>query len=154
LHEQAQALGLTDTVEFVRAVSLDRLPLWYARCAVSVNLSPIGSGDKVVWEALACGKLCLFANGGFTPTFGAYAECCRFSHGNPQHLAERLMWALSLSHDERATIGACLRERVVSMHGLDRLAQILVELFQAEVTHPRYVYRQPRRADEMRREHG
>ena len=154
LHEQAQQLGLAETVEFVQPVSLDRLPPWYAHSTVNVNLSPIGSGDKVVWEALACGKLCLFANPGFTPTFGDYAEQCRFSHGNPHQLAERLLWALSLTQDERAAIGAYLRERVVSMHGLDRLAQKLVELFQCETAQRRYFYAARRSADEMRREHG
>ena len=81
---------------------------------------------------MACGRLCLVANEGFKQTLGEYADRFVFSYGNPQHLAERLMWILSLSRDDRSSIGGYFRRQVMSMHGLDRLARRLVDLFESK----------------------
>ena len=62
VQKQVKDLGLGDTVSFERAVAMERLPYWYRRCAVHVNLAPIGSGDKVALEAMACGAPTVVAN--------------------------------------------------------------------------------------------
>jgi glycosyltransferase involved in cell wall biosynthesis len=81
LHQQVKQLGLEKTVCFEPAVSMDRLPQWYRRCAVNVNMTPTGSGDKVVWEAMACGRPCLVANEGFRETLGNYADSLVYAYG-------------------------------------------------------------------------
>jgi glycosyltransferase involved in cell wall biosynthesis len=132
LREQVKELGLQDIVYFEPPVPMEKLPFWYRRCTVHVNMTPTGFGDKVAWEAMACGRPCLVANEGFKQTLGEYADRVLFTHGDPKHLAERLMWILSLSRDDRASIGTYLRRQVVSMHGLDGLAQSLVNLFESK----------------------
>jgi glycosyltransferase involved in cell wall biosynthesis len=129
LHQQVKQLGLEETVNFEPAVSIEKLPSWYRRCAVVVNMTPTGSGDKVVWEAMACGKLCLVANEGFKETLGAYANDFLYTYGDSEQLAERLKWVLSLPQSDRSRIAAYLRQQVTSMHGLSRLAQKLVGIF-------------------------
>src|SRR5439155_7421269 len=127
LYQQVKQLGLEETFNFEPAVTMEKLASWYRRCAVVVNMTPTGSGDKVVWEAMACGKLCLVANEGFRETLGEYTDRLLFPYGDAKWLAERLAWALSLPDDERVRIGANLRERVVANHCVERLAQKLVD---------------------------
>lgn len=143
LYQQVKQLGLDDTVFFEPAVTMESLPLWYRRCAVSVNMTPTGSGDKVVWEVMSCGKPSLAANEGFRETFGRYADVLCFRHGDAEHLADRLRWALSASGNERQRMGVYLREQVVRMHSLDRLATTLVDLLARCVTikSPRHALR-------------
>jgi glycosyltransferase involved in cell wall biosynthesis len=130
VQEQVKDLGLGGTVYFERAVAMERLPYWYRGCAVHVNLAPIGSGDKVALEAMACGAPTIVANIGFAETLGQYAQKLLFEFGNSEQLAHRLQWVLSLSQSERTEIGRYLRQQVVSMHGLSRLAQSLVDIFE------------------------
>ncbi len=129
LHQQISELGLENIVKFEPAVSMEKLPFWYRRCAVYVNLTPTGFGDKVAWEAMSCGKLCVAANEGFRDTFGRYADLLLFRHGDAESLAARLRWALSLTDTETQRIGQYLREQVMKLHSLDGLATKLVDLF-------------------------
>jgi glycosyltransferase involved in cell wall biosynthesis len=133
LYERVGEMGLGDIVCFESAVATERLPAWYRRCAVHVNLSPLGGADKVAWEAMACGRPCLVANQGFQETLGQYADRLIFPYRSAEELAERLKWALSLTGQERAHIGACLRQEVVARHSLSRLAESLINLFESDM---------------------
>ena len=133
LHEQAAQLGLEETVCFERAVSMEKLPSWYRRCTVNVNMTPTGSGDKVVLEAMACGRPCLVANEGFRETLGRYADHCLYAYGDSEQLAAGLKWLLCLPQTERTAIGTYFRQRVESMHGLARLASSLVNIFELAI---------------------
>lgn len=140
LRQQVRQLELQNIVSFEPAVSPSDLPVWYRQASVYVNMTPTGSADKVVWEAMACGVTCIVANDGFKDTLGIHAESCVYAYGDGEGLAERLKWALSLSPNERAAIGGYFRERVQAMHGLSRLAKTLVTLFEAAIrgNDPRY----------------
>jgi glycosyltransferase involved in cell wall biosynthesis len=129
LHDQVKELGLADIVSFAPPVPMTALPEWYRRCTVHVNLTPTGFGDKVAWEAMSCGQPCLVANEGFRETLGEYAEHAVFRYGDAEELAERLVWLLSLSDAERAQMGSYLRQQVLRLHGLQRLADTLVRVF-------------------------
>ena len=129
LRRQTQRLGLDDAVHFEPAVSIEQLPPWYRRATVYANMTPTGSGDKVVWEAMACAKLCVVANEGFRETLGEFADHLLFPHGDAEALAARLQLALSLGEEARRRMGAYLREQAARMHGLERLAGVLVEIF-------------------------
>jgi glycosyltransferase involved in cell wall biosynthesis len=129
LHRLVEELNLQDIVSFHPPVPQSALPNWYRRCTVLVNMTPTGSGDKVVWEAMACGRPCLAANEGFRETMGEYADALLFPHGDAEALAERLLWLLRLPLDERECIGTYLRAQVVALHSLDQLAEKLKTLF-------------------------
>ncbi len=130
LRQQIKRLGLSETVQLEPAVTMQELPSWYRRCAVVVNMTPTGSGDKVVWEAMACGALCLAANEGFRETLGDYADAFIYNYGDSKQLAERLNWVLSLPQADRFRIAAYLTQQVKSMHALTRLAQNLLCIFE------------------------
>jgi len=131
LHQQVTQLGLEEIVSIEPAVSMDKLPSWYRRSTVNVNMTPTGSSDKVVWEALACGRICVVANEGFKPTLGKYAGELSYAYGEAEQLAARLKWTLSLSESARAAIGTELRREVEVSHGLNGLANRLVEIFES-----------------------
>ncbi len=128
LHRQVEELGLQDIVSFHPPVPMTELPNWYRRCTVHVNLTPTGSGDKVAWEAMACGRPCLVANEGFREMMGEYAGALLFPYGSAELLVKRLLWLLRLPPDEAQRIGAYLRERVVARHSLDGFAGKIVAL--------------------------
>lgn len=129
LKEQVRELGIGEVVHFEPALPPRDLPAWYRQCAVHVNLTPTGFGDKVAWEAMSCGRPCLAANEGFRETLGQYADRLLFRHSDPADLAERLNWTLSQTEDELTRIGACLREQVIRQHSLERLADKLLQTF-------------------------
>ena len=106
LHEQIGQLNLQDIVTFEAPVPIGRLPEWYRRCAVHVNMSPIGFGDKVAWEAMSCAKPCVVANEGFSHTLGKYKTHLTYEFGDDWQLAERLACLLALPAEERSQIGA------------------------------------------------
>jgi glycosyltransferase involved in cell wall biosynthesis len=114
LHQQVKKLELTDSISFELPVSMASLTSWYRRCTVYVNMTPTGSGDKVVLEAMACGKVCVVANEGFKETLGEYTSRLLYCYGSSEGLAERLEWILSLPNGKQAYIGSYLREGCIT----------------------------------------
>ena len=135
LHDHVKILGLEKVVAFEPPLPMRQLPDWYRRCTVHVNMSPVGFGDKVAWEAMSCAKPCVVANEGFNETLGRYEPRLLYRYGDAKHLGERLQWVLGLSQHERDSIGAYLREQVVSMHCIDGLAQRLISVLES-LRHP------------------
>jgi glycosyltransferase involved in cell wall biosynthesis len=130
LHVQRQQLGIDDLVTFSPPVTMSALPVWYQRATIVVNLTPTGFGDKVAWEALSCGRPCVAANEGFRDTFGQYADALCFRHGDAEDLADKLTTLLARPQQELAQMGAYLRQQVVRMHDIERLANRLLEVLQ------------------------
>jgi len=129
LHRKVEELALQDIVSFHPPVPMTELPNWYRRCTVHVNLTPTGSGDKVAWEAMACGRPCLVANEGFRETLGDYSAILLFRYRDSIDLASKLGSILSLPSSEWEGIGQYLRERVVQLHSLERLVTRLLSVF-------------------------
>jgi glycosyltransferase involved in cell wall biosynthesis len=130
LRELGKSLGIDDIVSFEGPVPYgEELVDWYRRCAVHVNLTPAGFGDKVALEAMSCGAPCLVANEGYREVLGEEAENLLFRPGDAEDLAQKLEWALNLAPESRDEVGLYLRKRVVRMHGLDRLVERMVGLF-------------------------
>ena len=129
LEHQIQRHGLNGIVEFIGSVKQDQLVDWYNRCTVHVNLTPTGFGDKVAWESMSCGKVCLASNNGFKDTFGDYADALLYPHGDARALADGLDAFLSMASGERERIGLYLRQQVIDNHSLTRLSTTLVQLF-------------------------
>ena len=129
LKQLASELGLEDSVTFASSVPRGELPEHYRRCAVHVNLTPTGFGDKVAWEAMSCGRPCLVANDDFRETLGRYDKELLFRDGDPADLAGKLRSLLNRTSAQRNEIGLYLREQVERLHSLPRLAtRILDEL--------------------------
>ena len=122
-------LNVTEAVVILPSVPQSALPSLYRECAIHVNLTPQGFGDKVAWEAMACGKATLVANPDFVETLSPFEDQLLFSHGDPQSLADRLEHLLALPESELNRIGLHLRSQVIKRHSLDALARKLIEIF-------------------------
>ncbi|MEA3213638.1 MAG: hypothetical protein QOE70_6695 [Chthoniobacter sp.] len=120
-------LGLGATVVFEKPVPFTELPAHYQRCAVHVNLTPAGFGDKVAWEAMSCGRPCLVANEDLRETLGSHANELLFRDGDASDLAAKLEALLAKTSGERDELGAFLRGQVERLHALPRLADRLLE---------------------------
>lgn len=142
LYKQAQTFGIHEMIRFEPPVPMTALPSWYRRCTVHVNMTPPGSGDKVILEAMSCGKPCLMANEGFRETLGRYAYSLIFRYGDTEDLAEKLIELLALSPRDREQIGCYLQGQVAQKHSLNNLAANLIKVF--------HVVRQHQQADETR----
>jgi glycosyltransferase involved in cell wall biosynthesis len=64
-------------------------------------------------------------------TFGDHGDMLLFRCNDPEDLAGKLKRQLELPLEERQQIGLYLRERVIKLHGFDRLADKFVDLFHA-----------------------
>ena len=129
LHALAKELGITARVDFAQPVAPKNLPAEYRRCAVHVNLTPAGFGDKVAWEAMSCARPCLVANDDFRDTLGDRASELLFRENDDADLAKRLSALLAKSAAERDATGRYLRAQVERLHSLPRLAdRILGEI--------------------------
>ena len=127
LRRLACELGIQDRVAFEDGVPPAQLPGWYRRCAVHVNLTGLGFGDKVAWEAMACGRPCLVANEDLHETLGIYTDELLFGLNDPADLAVKLEHVLAKSDTERAEMGSYLRGQVERLHSLPRLAGRVIE---------------------------
>jgi len=121
---------LQDIVSFHPPVPQSALPNWYRRCTVLVNMTPTGSGDKVVWEAMACGRPCLAANEGFRETLGRWVDLLLFHYSDPSDMAWRLETLLNMDHKQLQEMSIELRQNVIERHSLARLTEKLVTLFE------------------------
>lgn len=128
LRTRCEDLKVDDVVRFEPPLEPRQLPQWYQRATVHVNLTKTGSGDKVAWESMSCGRPCVAANEGFRDTFGRYAEQLLFPHGDSAALAERLASLLALSRAQYRDMGTYLREQVMGSHGLQGLADRVLEV--------------------------
>ena len=133
-------LNLGDRVSIERPVAPAELPAHFQRCAVHVNLTPAGFGDKVAWEAMACGRPCLVGNEDFRETLGTCQDELLFSCFDPKDLALKLSRLLSKTPAEREKIGRYLRSQVESLHSLPRLADRVLD----EIAACRQAMEQPR----------
>jgi len=130
LHRLVEELNLRDIVSFHPPVPQNVLPSWYRRCTVLLNMTPTGSGDKVVWEAMACGRPCLAANEGFRETMGRWSDLLLFRYNKPSDLAGKLEILLNMGYKQLQEMSTELRQKVIEEHSLTKLAKKLVALFE------------------------
>jgi glycosyltransferase involved in cell wall biosynthesis len=133
LQSRVERLGLSQTVSIIPTMPSQELAAWYRRATVCVNLTRSGSGDKVVFEAMSCGRICFVANAGFHDVLGRHTGELMFPYQDARALADRLEWGLSLGEDERSAIARHLGQRVRANHGVRHVAERLDGIFRAAI---------------------
>lgn len=124
-------LGLSARCQLVGDQSREEVRTWYRRAAIAVNMSPPGLFDKAVLESMACGVPTIVANPAFAPLLGEHSDLLLTdSPEDVGGLRERIAQISRLSSQERAAIGAALRENVVRQHSLPRLIERLMSVLQ------------------------
>jgi len=129
VRRRVDELGLAERVRFAGPVPYREVPRWYADATLVVNASLTGSLDKVVLEAMACGRPVLSCNEAIPPVLhglGAEREQLRFSPGDAPELAERIEALLELGPSGRAALGRRLRGIVQQEHEVENLMTRLV----------------------------
>lgn len=120
---------LAERFRFLGPLPHGDMPDLYRRAAIAVNLCPTGGLDKAVLEGLAAGVPTVLCNRSFAPLLGDEAEQALIPEGDAAALAGRLNALLEAPDRDRMEIASKLRERVVAQHGLEGLADRLVQVF-------------------------
>ncbi len=134
LRELASDLAFGGKVIFWPSVPNYKTPGIYNSSGIFVNLTPTGSFDKAILEAMACGVPALAAN----KTVERYLpkelrQLCLFQNGSASDLCNRLERLLKLSHNEEQQMGQTLRAMVVKHHSLDGLMKRLSHFFEGHL---------------------
>ena len=132
LKKEIRRLGLEGRIDLVGSVERRELVGWYRNCSVHLNASPSGSFDKSALEAMACGKPSLVCNEEFAQTMGEFSPMLIYRQNDARDLALKAEALLKQHDGELEEMGLYLRNRVVELHGLDRLMDKLVEIFETE----------------------
>ena len=121
---RAQGRG---AIEFLGAVSHREIAAWYHRSTLAINLCPTGGLDKVVLEALFCGRPAIVTNRSFAPLLGDEGRAWLVGETS-ESVAAGL--AASLTDPAVPAKTEAIRRRAVAAHSLDGLMDRLVSLFQ------------------------
>jgi glycosyltransferase involved in cell wall biosynthesis len=118
LKEAACDLAKKGKVKFFPKVRNSETPKIYNQNEIFVNLTPTGSFDKTVLEAMACETLTLVSNRSFQ---NVIPEMFLFKEGDPYDLANKIEKLFSLSIEEKDRHGKNFRDNVVENQNLDKL---------------------------------
>jgi glycosyltransferase involved in cell wall biosynthesis len=119
LKKKAENLITKNKVNFLRAVSQEKVVELYQTHEIFVNLTPSGSMDKTILEAMSCGSLPVVSN-----EYYKDMKPVIFTGISSQDVAQNLDVILT---KEPNTETASLRQYVVENHGLNALIGKLVK---------------------------
>jgi glycosyltransferase involved in cell wall biosynthesis len=122
LKNLVQEKKLENYVEFLETVSNKEMPKYYQDFDLVVNSSNTGSMDKVVLEAMACGRKVLTCNEAFENILD---NRYLFKKKNSQELAEKI---INLKNQVNM-YDANLRKIVIENHNLDNLIKNIIFVF-------------------------
>jgi len=125
LKRDISARGLSGLVSFEPGVTYAEVPKMFGQYEAYVNTTPLGSMDKTIFEAMACGAIVATSNKALE---GALPAELLFKEGSGQELAESLSYTFSLDEGARRALRARLRSFVVENHSLEALMNKLHEI--------------------------
>lgn len=129
LHALPAQLSPAPDVTFTGPLPHDAAADILQHSALAVNLSPPGLFDKSALEPMFAGKPVIVTNRDFAPLLGQHEPLLYLPHdASDQMLAEHLGTLLALTPEQRAAIGAELRERAVAAHSLPQLIARIVDV--------------------------
>ncbi len=114
--------NLENKVEFIGSVKHEEAVDLYNKYELYVNLTPSGSMDKTIFEAMACESLVLVANKSLNDEIDKEFVLERESDKN---IAFQLKNILSLNIKEREVPNKKLRDIVINKHSLNKLVKNL-----------------------------
>ena len=129
LQRMIKEFSLSDFFKFVGRVPHDKIVEYYQQCDVYVNMSPTGSFDKSVLEAMACEKPVILCSKSFTKILHPYDKYCLFTYQDNIEMAEKIE---KMVYDEklRREVGEYLREQVFQCCSLKIFVDNLVKIFE------------------------
>lgn len=131
LTDMVRDYHLDDQIVFSGWKSNREMPAVYQKYDVLINLTPSGSFDKAILEAMAMERLVLVCNTIYRDIFNAdYQHLMMFKEGDVNDLSQTLERLMELKKEERVFMGKQLRDIVVRNHSLDRFIEKLVDVFE------------------------
>lgn len=111
---------------FYPSVPPQKTPAIYNQAEIFVNLTPSGSFDKTILEAMACATLIIAANQSLAKIL---PESFLYAGANPRHLADKIKTILNLREEEKEDYRRRFRDYAVKEHDLRLLADKLSRYF-------------------------
>jgi len=118
LKEMTERKNLSETINFVGAVSNKDIAPRLQSADLFVNMSHTGSLDKAILEAMACGLPVLTCNEALLEVLGEYKDKLMYPKNNPEALAEKIEHIINMTPAEKGKTSADMREIVVQDHSL------------------------------------
>jgi len=128
LEDMVKSLNLASFVSFVGSVSYDRLCGYIRDYDIFVNLTPTGSFDKAVLEAMSCSKPVIVCNESFRELLKPYGSYCFFEVNNPRDLKDKIR-GLVADPSLRKEFGEHNRTRIIKEHSVTHFTSFLTEIF-------------------------
>ena len=98
------------------------------KSSIFVNLTPTGSFDKAILEAMACGDIVIVSNKAFERFLSQEtASLVMFKEGDSTDLANKMVNVLKLDHERLSKLRHELRQVVVNHHSQKQWAQNLTK---------------------------
>lgn len=126
IKQKTKEYNLENYVDFEKGVSNYKSPEIYKQYEIFVNLTPSGSLDKTIFEAMACGNLVLVSNRSLS---GQIDKRLFFKEKDTEDLAAKLEKILFLDASAKENIIKSSRDFVVQKHSLNLLIKKLLEEF-------------------------
>lgn len=127
IKEMASELEKNGKVVFCKGVSNYETPAIYNQHEIFVNLTPTGSFDKTILEAMACGCIPVVCNVSFEEIFNhELSSILIFKESDPRDLSEKILHILDLYDEKKDEIKRILWDVVVRDHNLDKLVKKLI----------------------------
>nr|MBA2601068.1 glycosyltransferase family 4 protein [Actinomycetota bacterium] len=128
LQQLIDELGMLEAITLESGVPRDETRDLIRWCDALVNTTIPGSGDKVVFEAMATGRPALVSNPAFAPVLHDLPLPLQFPDGSTEGLADRVVELVLTNHDVREEIGRELRHRVGTGHSLTHWADGVIQV--------------------------
>ena len=126
VRQSAEPLVRAGRLAFHPSVPNRKAPGIYGAHAIYVNLTPSGSFDKTIGEAMACGSIVVCAN---DVVAGIMPPECLVESDSPASVAAGLSFVLTMDESARLALRARQREYIECEHSLRLLAERLTRLF-------------------------
>ncbi len=126
LRQKTKEYNLENYVDFEKGVPNYKSPDIYRQYEIFVNLTPSGSLDKTIFEAMACGNLVLVSN---RSLLGQIDGRLFFKENDAQDLAVKLEKILFLDASKKEDIIKSSRDFVIQKQSLGLLIKRLLEEF-------------------------
>lgn len=123
LKNKINKYGLENKVKLMGGVKHSEAIDLYNKYEIFVNLTPTGSMDKTIFEAMACESLVLVSNKSLESKINNELI---FKEGNFNDLAEKLKNIIDLFVTKKNNIERGLRDYVVKEHGLRSLIKKII----------------------------
>ena len=126
IKELGRKLEERGKIRFLGKVPNYKTPEIYNQNGVLVNLTPFGSFDKVILEAMACETLVLVSNKSFA---GVLPDFLIFEEKNSEDLVQKIKNIFQMEEKKREKLRKTLRKLILEYHSLDNLINNLINEF-------------------------